>query len=186
MAIRADSARVAQPLFQEENGGSIPTSALSLWFMECNVETAIRLNRLWHSRLPKVIASNITRSPHNVCYVAEFDGIYYATAIWTNPVARLLPQHTWLELRRLAIAPDAPKNTATRMLGWMAKDIGKRFQGIERLISYQDCDVHSGTIYKAAGWVEGNLSKGDDWIRSNRSRNKSQSSSPKRRWEKQL
>lgn len=186
MNLRADSARVAQPLFHEGNGGSIPTSALDLWFLECSVDTAIRLNALWHSRLPKVIASNITRSHNKVCYVAEHDGLYYATAIWTKPVARKLPQKTWLELRRMAISDDAPKNTASRKLAWMTKDIRKRFPKIVRLISYQDCDVHAGTIYKAAGWVIGNESSGGEWTRPTRVRNRSQSTSPKIRWEKTL
>ena len=30
--------------------------------------------------------------------LSEFDGIDYACALWTNPVARLCPQRTWLEL----------------------------------------------------------------------------------------
>ena len=49
-----------------------------------------------------------------------------------------------------AIASDAPKYTATRMLSIMVKRIKKEFPDIVRLISYQDTEVHKGTIYKAA------------------------------------
>jgi hypothetical protein len=118
------------------------------------------------------------------CWAADHDGIYYAVAIWSNPVARLLPQQTWLELRRLAIGPDAPKNTATRMLGVMAKLIRKKRPEIERLISYQDMDVHTGAIYRAAGWTATTVNKSALWDRPNRSRPKAQSGANKQRWEK--
>ena len=188
MTNRADSVRVAYPLFQEGGGGSTPTSALSLAFDTCSLVTFRELNMAWHSRLPKIGASQF-----RVKYVAEYYGIYYATAAWSNPVARLLPQREWLELRRLAISDDAPKNTASRMIGWMVRDIRKRFPEVVRLISYQDCDAHSGTIYKASGWkpAENYISRRRGWAvgsggatyRANRA---NQSVAPRMRWEKEL
>jgi hypothetical protein len=90
-----------------------------------------------------------------------FHGFYrdvtYGVALWHNPSARGLPQD-WLELRRLAIAPDAPKFTATRMLGQMARWI-RANTDCPRLISYQDTAVHRGTIYKAANWTHAYTSK---------------------------
>jgi hypothetical protein len=151
----ADDVRVACPLFQEGRSGSTPTSALQLWFGETTRETFVDLNKLWHSRLPKIGASQ-----GRVFYNAQHDGIIYAVAMWSNPVARLLPQLTWLELRRFAISGDAPKNTASRFLAWMTRDIAKRFPEVIRLISYQDCEVHLGTIYKAAGWNQAEGYKG--------------------------
>lgn len=147
MGLRADSDRVTHPLFHAGEGGSTPTSALSLWFFPCDRETFARLNLAWHSRLPRIGASQ-----GRVYYAAEYDHRIYAVAMWSNPVARMLPQKEWLELRRFAIAPDAPRNSASSMLGWMVRDIRARFPEVVRLISYQDCDVHAGTIYKAAGW----------------------------------
>jgi hypothetical protein len=93
----------------------------------------------------------------------------------------------WLELRRLAIAPDAPKNTATRMMGFMARDIRKRHPEINRLISYQDTEVHKGTIYKAAGWSEGNRStvSGKGWCTPGHS-TFMQTTADKIRWEKAI
>lgn len=145
--MRADDVRVACPLFQAECGGATPTSALQLFFSDVSTETFLKLNRAWHSRLPECGSSQF-----RAVYAAQFEGIYFAVAAWSNPVARLLPQQTWLELRRFAIAPDAPKNTASRMLGWMMRDIRKALPEIERLISYQDLSAHAGTIYRAAGW----------------------------------
>jgi hypothetical protein len=43
---------VAYPLFQEEGGGSIPTSPLQFEIMEIDIHRAQKLNSLWHSRLP--------------------------------------------------------------------------------------------------------------------------------------
>ena len=137
------------PLFRAGEGGSIPTSPLQMVVEEVEFDQAKSLNRLWHSRLPAF------RSPFgSPCYVAEFDWRAYAVAIWSNPIARMLPQKTWLELRRLAISPEAPKNTASWMLGVMARLIRKKLPMIEVLVSYQDTEVHTGTIYRAAGWVK--------------------------------
>ncbi len=183
--IRAGGVRVARPLFQAAGGGSIPTSALQLSFDSCSRETFRKLNELWHSRLPKIGASQ-----GRVFYSAEFEGLWYATAMWSNPVARLLPQLEWLELRRFAISEDAPKNTATRMLGWMVRDIRRRFPDVVRLISYQDCEVHAGTIYKAAGWkpAENYVSRVRGWESANGGGRKrigrtNQALAPRMRWE---
>lgn len=182
MDIRADSVTAAYPLFHEEGGGSIPTSALQLLVETIPFQQAKVLNAMWHSRLPRMGTGCISNQPY-LCFGAAFDGLYYAVAIWSNPVARNLPQSEWMELRRLAIAPAAPKNTASRMLGVMRKWIRSNRPAVTRLISYQDMDVHSGTIYKAAGWVSTAINTCGVWNRPNRSRPKSQSESPKRRWE---
>lgn len=184
----ADSVRVAYPLFQTDGGGSTPTSALQLFFTTCSRECFVGCNRLWHSRLPE-----IGRSFGRVYYRAEFGSMIYAVAFWSNPVARLLPQQTWLELRRLAIAPDSPKNTASRMISWMVRDIKKRFPEVERLISYQDCDVHTGGIYKAAGWkqAEGYVSRARGWGNDTgggkaRCGRTDQAVAPRMRWELEI
>ncbi|MGD0591078.1 MAG: hypothetical protein ABSA44_09805 [Bacteroidota bacterium] len=67
----------------------------------------------------------------------------------------------------MAIAPDAPRYTASRMLGIMAKLIKSKFPQIINLISYQDKEVHKGTIYKAAGWKAIQEHKGGSWNRPN-------------------
>jgi hypothetical protein len=179
----ADDVRAAYPLFPGEGGGSTPTSALGLFFCKTDLETVIRLNWKWHSRLPHISRSNMQRTRRLACYAAEADGIFYAAAVWTQPVARLL-NPDWLELRRLAIADDAPKNTASRFLGWMVRDIKARWPGVPRLISYQDTAVHRGTIYRASGWTDAGVTNQDGaWDRPNRHRRAAQSGSPKRRWE---
>jgi len=127
--------------------------------------------------------------------VAQFENIAYAAAIWSNPVARNLPQYAYLELRRFAIAPDAPKNAASRMLAIMAKWIKGNMPRVNVLVSYQDTEIHHGTIYKAAGWIKTGIHKGGSWNRPNsknqngtaRTRPDSNKAvGPKARWEKML
>ena len=191
MTERADSVRVAHPLFQAERGGSTPTSALQLRVVEIDTALARDLNALWHSRLPIYQTGSCLFS--RVSYAAIHAGLYYAVAIWTNPVARTLPQQSWLELRRFAISPEAPRNTASRMLAVMTRLIVKGFADIVRLVSYQDVEAHSGTIYKAAGWYVGGEHSGGSWCRPN-SHNRSgtprlrpdanDATGPKIRWER--
>jgi hypothetical protein len=90
-------------------------------------------------------------------YRAAYDGITYAVALWNSPSARTLPSE-WMELRRMAVADDAPHCTASRFLNEMCRRIQTEFPAATRVISYQDLDVHTGTIYKAAGWTVGNIS----------------------------
>ena len=128
-----------------------------------------------------------------LAFAASYGGVVYGVALWNNPSARMLP-NTWLELRRLAISPDAPHCAASFMLGKMAKWIKLNMPEVERLISYQDMDVHAGTIYKAAGWRVGYISKRRTRDRSKPRRGTSRNyrsnangtepdSAPKARWE---
>jgi hypothetical protein len=182
-----DSTRVVHPLFQVGDGGSIPTSPLQLFIGQISIDLAIELNRIWHSRLPQVDKSNVSRTRFLMCFGAEFGNIWYASAIWTNPIARLLNDRPWLELRRFAIAPDAPKNTASRMLKVMTRVIRNTCPNVTHLISYQDEAVHTGTIYKAAGWTVANRMTGESrWDRPSRKRKETQAPSPKTRGECQL
>jgi hypothetical protein len=181
----AESIRVMRPLFQAGEGGSIPTSALQLVLEPLEFEAALRLNECWHSRLPRMGTGFIRNQPF-LCYGAHYQGRIYAVAIWSNPVGRNLPQRAWLELRRLAVAPDRPRNTCSRILRVMALLIGKERQHVENLISYQDLGVHSGTIYRAAGWTPTAVNKDGNWTRRKRARPTAQSVCPKQRWEKRL
>jgi len=151
---------------------------------QIGVKKAMMYNEMWHSRLPVTSHSNLIRNTRKVFYGAEYEGHCYASAIWTDPVAnnRLSKSFIWLELRRLAIAPDAPKFTATWMIAKMIKDIKKQFPEVTRLVSYQDTEVHKGTIYSAANWKKDAISVFQDWSTGKRKRNDLQSKSNKIRW----
>ncbi len=183
MLTGAESIRVMRPLFQAGEGGSTPTSALSLVLDIIGLDHARGLVRLWHSRLPRIDQ----RVASWFCFVAEFGGLAYGAAIWSLPIARALPQDgTCLELRRLALSPDAPKNTGFRMLAVMARLLRRLRPDAVRLVSYQDTDVHKGIIYRAAGWTPTTVHDGHGFDQSARGRPPPQSTAPKQRWEKQL
>lgn len=153
MSHRGESIRVMHPLFQEGQGGSIPTSPLAMRVEQIPFEMAKFLNHQWHSRLPRMGTGFVVNQPF-LSFAAMHGDVAFAVAIWSNPVARNLPQKTWLELRRFALSPDCPKNTASWMLGVMARLIRRNRPDVETLVSYHDTEVHSGTIYRAAGWMQ--------------------------------
>jgi len=170
------------PLFRE---GLFPKSPREMEVVKIRPQLASELNALWHSRLPEIHWSNIVRNRNYICYGALFDWRYFAVAIWSSPVNQNFDFDTVLELRRLATAPDAPRFTPTWMLGKMVHLIRMTFPRVERLISYQDTEVHKGTIYRAANWFIASETKFQPWDKS-RERNKSQSTADKIRWEYSL
>lgn len=163
--VSGDSIRVVHPLFQAEGDGANPISPLQLTLNEAPAEIAVRLNKLWHSVLPEMNLQNLKGQKHSVCYTAEYKNRYYAVAMWTTPIAanRMKDGFDKLELRRLAIADDAPQNTASRMLKVMRALLKRKWPHIVSLVSYQAEDHHSGTIYKAAGWKVTNRAKHKPW-----------------------
>lgn len=140
--------RVENPLYY--TCADLPNGGLKARHLDCTLcakSHAVSLVKAWHSRLP-----NTQDGPWQYAFKMEYMGITYAVALWNNPSARTLPGH-WLELRRMACAPDAPKYTASRFLSLMVKWFQKNTPEREKCISYQDTDVHQGTIYKAANWI---------------------------------
>jgi len=160
-----DGVRVAQPLFPVEGQGSIPMSPLQFRIDMVGIVEAEKLNKLWHSRLPIYKSGFCLKA--KLCFAASYRNVYFAVAIWDNPSARMLNHVTNLELKRFAISDDAPKNTASRMLKIMCSIIKKELPEIKTLISYQDVEVHRGTIYRAAGWRPVHFHKGGSWYRPN-------------------
>ena len=147
------------PLIESDEHGA-PAKASALTVEPFDPTLLIRYNAAWHSRLP-----HLQRGPWKLAFASHHRYTVYAVAFWHNPSARTLPQD-WLELRRMAVAPDAPHCTASHMLGQMRRYIHAYLPDVTRLISYQDLDVHTGTIYRAAGWV-------DAWVTKARVRDRS-------------
>lgn len=184
---------VALPLLDAVIDSPAPASCRDLDLVRINAATAVDLNRQWHRTLPLYGTGSCLFA--SVAYAALLGNRYYAVAIWTNPVARNLPQREWLELRRLAVGPDAPRYTASWMLGAMARDIRRTMPIVCRLVSYQDTTEHTGTIYRAANWHEAARWAGGTWNRPG-SRNASGTprtrpdsngaTGPKVRWEYEL
>ena len=142
--------RAAAPLFFVPSDA--PTRARFLDCEKCSVDLARSLISKWHSRLPKT-----QPAPWMHSFRAHYNDTTYAVALWNNPSARTLP-NDWIELRRMAVASDAPHCTASWFLAAMEKWIRENTNH-PVMISYQDTAVHAGTIYKAAGWVATNRTK---------------------------
>ena len=189
---RADSVVAAYPLFQGDGGGSIPTSALQFEIVEIGMRRAQELNREWHSMLPRTDLGNLLCGTTSVAYAAEFDGDYYAVAIWSQPIVRAMCDGHTIELRRLAICSAAPKNTASRMLAVMRRLVKARFPAMRKAVSYLAVDVHRGTIYRASGWSPvGNIvaarpQRFSGINRKTRATAPLQTKSRKQRWERDL
>jgi len=184
-----DGVTETQEMIQFPEAGAIPSSPLQLSFVVVKAKFACELNAIWHSRFPYIHWSNVVRNKRYICYAAYYENEPFAVAIWSSPIAGNRLKDGWLllELRRMAISDKAPKNTASRMLSWMRKDIKIRFPEIIRLISYQDTEAHFGTIYKAANWrLAPTISIDASWEKNGRKRAKAQSSAPKVRWEYDL
>ena len=137
--------RLAPLLDPEEHPA--PPKATHLTVEPIEPAVCVQLVAAWHSRLP-----HVQSGPWRICYAAHYENTVFGVALWNNPSARTLPQD-WLELRRMAVAPDAPHCTASFMLAAMRRHIAATMPEVTRLISYQDQAVHTGTIYKAAGWI---------------------------------
>ena len=169
---------VQQLLFNE----TPPTSTGGFVVKEINVHLACKLNRMWHSRLPKIHWSNVVRGKKYVCYGIFYNGTVWAIAIFSSPISNKINGETTLELRRYAIKDGAPKNTASWGIGKMVRAIRDKFPDVVRLISYQDTSVHNGTIYKASNWSPSATTKFKSWGDS-RKRSSDQSTGDKVRWE---
>jgi len=181
----ADDVKDSIPLFPNGSGGAIPTSALHLQIVRVKSELAKYYNEKWHSSMPLMDAYKFCKP----CYAAMFDDIVYAVAMWSLPIAanRLKNGRFALELRRMAIGPDAPKNTASRMLSVMTRDIKRTMPHVVRLLSYQDTGKHKGAIYAAAGWRMAATCEYVDWgVHSKRPGKVKQSLAPKIRWESDI
>lgn len=183
--ICAESIEAMRSPNQEKEGGSTPTSALDFVIEEVDLAIGQWLNQRWHSVLP--IVQGLSWGTRKIAYVAMYNKLPYAVAMWTTPIAanRLINGFDALELRRFAIHDSAPKNTASRMLSVMYKLLRKKWPEVFRFISYQAVDHHSGTIYKASGWEICAFSDAETWHIGEK-RADMQTKSAKVRWEKKV
>ena len=185
MINRVDSARVAYPLFHTGEGGSTPTSTLQLRFWPTDVDTAVTLNRLWHSRLPTVRRGNVATG---LFYVAEFDGLYYAVAIWTNPVRAAPPAANLARTaaaRRRARRPEEHGQPDAGLDGQGRPEPPARGRSPRQLPgqggSHGD-DLPGGRVEPAT--LDDPRSR--PWNHGSRPRNEEQSRAPKQRWQKTI
>lgn len=112
-------------------------------------KTCRDLISMWHSTLPNIPPGFKLAF---IAYAPNYEPV--ACATWGRPVARLEDYQETLELTRLAHSPHVPKNFGSWILGQMRRYIRENMPEIKRLISYQDANIHQGTIYKANNWTQ--------------------------------
>lgn len=146
----------------------------------CDVQTIISINRSWHSVLP-----NVGPNFGVFGYIATYLDVIYASALWSRPIAanRLTNGFQKMELRRMAVGPDAPTHTASWFLSVMSRLILAR-DDVAGLLSYQATDVHRGTMYRAAGWRSCGEQEFVSWNTHSRRRPGDVNASNKVRWER--
>ena len=169
------------------SGVSIPTPPLQ--FRRIANKDGALLNARWHSVLPNIPVFHI-----QIAFGAFLGEECCGVSLWGRPVARTICDRGWLELRRMALSIEAPKNTASKMIGWMVRELRKLRPDIVKCISYQDTQHHKGTIYKASGWKAVDMKSspvnwgGNAQTKTPPSRKRATKilKAPKVRWEKDL
>lgn len=105
-----------------------------------------RLIGEWHS-FRKAPGSN-----WKVAFVLVDSLHIYGVSIFAHPVARNEDQTGTLEHSRMALSPDAPRNSASYFMAQSRKWIKANMPGIKRLIAYVPSEIHTGITYRADGW----------------------------------
>jgi hypothetical protein len=159
MTLRADSSVAELPLFQGEDGGAIPTSALQLKFRPISHITAMIAYRSWHYLGDTDFLSQVDFG----CY---WNGLLNGAISYGSPNATDLKgywdrhtQNGWLEIKRLVMSPLCPRNSESRFIGYTIKQILKMMK-INGIVTYADSDQgHTGIIYRASGFKYIGLTK---------------------------
>ena len=79
-----------------------------------------------------------------------------------RPVSRHQDDGRTLEITRFWMADECPKNSESYVLARILRFIRK--EGYQRVIAYADPKAgHTGTIYRAVGFVQAGMTKGGNW-----------------------
>lgn len=67
-----------------------------------------------------------------------------------------------IEINRMALSDNLPKNSESRVIGFCIRFIKKNYPKIKAIISFADaCQCGDGTIYRASGFVLNSIKKND-------------------------
>ena len=143
---------VEYPLFQLEDGGSNPTSALQLNFHKIQFNAAKNIYEKFHYLGATPFLSSID-------FGAYFNNYLVGAISYGCPNAPNLKgyfdkdnQYGWFEIKRLALSDICPRNSESRFIGWSIKEL-KKYYNVKGVITYADTSQgHKGTIYKASGF----------------------------------
>lgn len=139
-------------LFQQVGGGSIPTTPLQFKVIQVDKAVAATAFKCWHYFGDKGFISSFTFAP-------IFEGEVWGAIAFGSPNAKSIKgvyrkesQHGVLEITRLAVRPEAPKNTCSRLIAISIKLL-RRLYPLKTIVTYADtAQGHEGVIYKASGF----------------------------------
>jgi len=162
----ADSIKVTRSLFQVGKGGAVPTSAHDLQLQVITRNLACECYRKWH-----YLGDTLFLSSHDigVFYNGELLGCISFGEPNATDLKGYWNRHTqkgWLEIKRLALSPDCPKNSESRVIAISIRLL-KKMLTLKGIVTYADSGVgHVGTIYKASGFKYLGLTaqKSDFWV----------------------
>lgn len=159
MSLRADSSVAELPLFQGEDGGAIPTSALQLKFRPITNYTANLVAVESHYAHRK--------APITWAFGAFFNEVLMGILTIGKPPSQHLcigvmgREHidkVW-ELNRLWMSDKCPKNSESRFIGWALREL-KKINPPLVIVSYADTEQkHLGIVYKATNWIYTGMTK---------------------------
>ena len=158
MTLRADSSVAELPLFQGEDGGAIPTSALHNlkgWIVErCLRKHIESFIEKWH------YSKSINGCTTSYCY-RMFDAnkimvgaMFYGPMAMAGQYKRFSENNNdVIELRRLCCIDGTPKNAESFFISKSLKMLAKDWNKNGIVVSYSDMEYgHSGVIYRAANF----------------------------------
>ncbi len=146
-----ESIRVVHPLFQEEGGGSTPTSPLHFEIRSISNSAAEQWVKKWHysARIP---------TGKNISYCLYADHSPYAVIVYgigVNPYqAKFLGVSNVLEIKRMCRSePRLDGFPLSKFISITSKMVKKQFN-YDCLVAFADPEHgHEGTVYKAAGFT---------------------------------
>jgi len=156
--LRADSSVVELPLFQGEDGGAIPTSALhnlNGWIVERCLRNHIEpFIEKWH------YSKSINGCSTSYCYRMFDANKLMVGAMFYGPMAMAGQYKRFsdnienvIELRRLCCIDVTPKNAESFFISKSLKMLSRDWNKDGIVVSYSDMEYgHSGVIYRAANF----------------------------------
>ena len=157
--LRADSSVAELPLFQGEDGGAIPTSALHnlrRWTVErCLRKHIESFIETWH------YSKSINGCSASFCYRMIDANKQFVGAMFYGPMAMAgqwkrfsESQEKVIELRRLCCIDKTPKNAESFFISKSLKMLAKDWRKDGIVVSYSDLEYgHTGTIYRASNFI---------------------------------
>lgn len=139
--------------FLQEDGGSIPTSPLQLWFKPITTETMNVIAREKHYLHREVNTSWAWGAYHEGLLLGAISFAKPASPAVCRSVIGDEGADRVYELNRLWMDDKCPRNSESRFIGYALRQLSKVRPPLI-LISYADIGAgHVGLVYRATNWL---------------------------------